>query len=66
MLYEHVSQSPLVLLKWRCLSLADRVDGMMRTMTVDKLIKTLPIIQNQLDALLDFQVGCMVVVLSSP
>uniref|UniRef100_A0A8K9X349 Phosphatidylinositol-binding clathrin assembly protein n=1 Tax=Oncorhynchus mykiss TaxID=8022 RepID=A0A8K9X349_ONCMY len=31
------------------------VDGMMRTMTVDKLIKTLPIIQNQLDALLDFQ-----------
>ncbi|XP_038862099.1 phosphatidylinositol-binding clathrin assembly protein-like [Salvelinus namaycush] len=31
------------------------VDGVMRTMTVEKLIKTLPIIQNQLDALLDFQ-----------
>uniref|UniRef100_A0A3P8XK09 Phosphatidylinositol-binding clathrin assembly protein n=1 Tax=Esox lucius TaxID=8010 RepID=A0A3P8XK09_ESOLU len=31
------------------------VDGVMRTMNVEKLIKTLPIIQNQLDALLDFQ-----------
>uniref|UniRef100_A0A3Q3FYS0 Si:ch211-200p22.4 n=1 Tax=Kryptolebias marmoratus TaxID=37003 RepID=A0A3Q3FYS0_KRYMA len=31
------------------------VDGMMRTMNTEKLIKTLPIIQNQLDALLDFQ-----------
>ncbi|XP_062309695.1 phosphatidylinositol-binding clathrin assembly protein-like isoform X1 [Osmerus eperlanus] len=31
------------------------VDGVMRTMTTEKLIKTLPIIQNQLDALLDFQ-----------
>uniref|UniRef100_A0A8C4D8H0 Phosphatidylinositol-binding clathrin assembly protein n=1 Tax=Dicentrarchus labrax TaxID=13489 RepID=A0A8C4D8H0_DICLA len=31
------------------------IDGVMRTMTTEKLIKTLPIIQNQLDALLDFQ-----------
>ncbi|KAM4565219.1 phosphatidylinositol-binding clathrin assembly protein isoform 3-T4 [Fundulus diaphanus] len=31
------------------------VDGVMRTMNTEKLIKTLPIIQNQLDALLDFQ-----------
>uniref|UniRef100_A0AAZ3PE92 Phosphatidylinositol-binding clathrin assembly protein n=1 Tax=Oncorhynchus tshawytscha TaxID=74940 RepID=A0AAZ3PE92_ONCTS len=53
--YNVLYQSSLVLVKWRCVSLADRVDGMMRTMTVDKLIKTLPIIQNQLDALLDFQ-----------
>ncbi|XP_049601939.1 phosphatidylinositol-binding clathrin assembly protein isoform X10 [Syngnathus scovelli] len=30
-------------------------DGVMRTMNTEKLIKTLPIIQNQLDALLDFQ-----------
>ncbi|XP_077402609.1 phosphatidylinositol-binding clathrin assembly protein-like [Vanacampus margaritifer] len=30
-------------------------DGVMRTMNTDKLIKMLPIIQNQLDALLDFQ-----------
>ncbi|XP_030649424.1 phosphatidylinositol-binding clathrin assembly protein [Chanos chanos] len=30
------------------------VDGVMRTMSTDKLLKTLPIIQNQLDALLDF------------
>ncbi|KAG7248246.1 hypothetical protein CRUP_030108, partial [Coryphaenoides rupestris] len=30
------------------------MDGVMRTMNVEKLIKTLPIIQNQLDALLDF------------
>lgn len=34
-----------------------RIDGVMRTMNTEKLIKTLPIIQNQLDALLDFQVG---------
>ncbi|CAF91128.1 unnamed protein product, partial [Tetraodon nigroviridis] len=32
------------------------IDGVMRTMNPEKLIKTLPIIQNQLDALLDFQV----------
>ncbi|XP_014062886.1 phosphatidylinositol-binding clathrin assembly protein isoform X6 [Salmo salar] len=31
------------------------IDGVMRTMSIEKLIKTLPIIQNQLDALLDFQ-----------
>ncbi|KAJ8282768.1 hypothetical protein COCON_G00052870 [Conger conger] len=30
-------------------------EGVMRTMNAEKLIKTLPIIQNQLDALLDFQ-----------
>lgn len=30
------------------------VDGVMRTMVTEKLLKTLPIIQNQLDALLDF------------
>ncbi|KAJ8351293.1 hypothetical protein SKAU_G00227690 [Synaphobranchus kaupii] len=31
------------------------VDGVMRSMNTEKLIKTLPIIQNLLDALLDFQ-----------
>lgn len=36
-----------------------RIDGVMRTMNTEKLIKTLPIIQNQLDALLDFQVLCV-------
>ncbi|NXG34817.1 PICAL protein, partial [Dromaius novaehollandiae] len=30
------------------------IDGVMRTMNAEKLVKTLPIIQNQLDALLDF------------
>ncbi|KAM7043345.1 phosphatidylinositol-binding clathrin assembly protein-like isoform 4-T4 [Acridotheres tristis] len=30
------------------------IDGVMRTMNPEKLLKTLPIIQNQLDALLDF------------
>ncbi|XP_075429552.1 phosphatidylinositol-binding clathrin assembly protein isoform X5 [Ascaphus truei] len=30
------------------------IDGVMRTMITEKLLKTLPIIQNQLDALLDF------------
>lgn len=34
-----------------------RAEGVMRTMNTDKLIKTLPTIQNQLDALLDFQVN---------
>lgn len=33
-----------------------RTDGVMRTMSIEKLMKTLPIIQNQLDALLDFEV----------
>ncbi|XP_071613580.1 phosphatidylinositol-binding clathrin assembly protein-like isoform X2 [Heliangelus exortis] len=32
-------------------------DGVMRTMNAEKLLKTLPIIQNQLDALLDFDVS---------
>lgn len=39
-----------------CVSGSFRIDGVMRTMNTEKLIKTLPIIQNQLDALLDFQV----------
>ncbi|XP_041051424.1 phosphatidylinositol-binding clathrin assembly protein isoform X3 [Carcharodon carcharias] len=30
------------------------MDGVMRTMNTEKLLKTLPLIQNQLDALLDF------------
>lgn len=34
-----------------------RIDGVMRTMNAEKLLKTLPIIQNQLDALLDFDVS---------
>lgn len=38
------------------LCLFTRADGVMRTMNTEKLIKTLPVIQNQLDALLDFQV----------
>jgi len=47
--------------KWRVLiclfiCLWSSIDGVMRTMNTEKLIKTLPIIQNQLDALLDFQV----------
>uniref|UniRef100_A0AC35G122 ENTH domain-containing protein n=1 Tax=Panagrolaimus sp. PS1159 TaxID=55785 RepID=A0AC35G122_9BILA len=33
-----------------------RDDGTLRTMHADKLIKTLPILQNQMDALLEFQV----------
>lgn len=35
---------------------SSRADGVMRTMNTEKLIQTLPHIQNQLDALLDFQV----------
>ncbi|XP_014679142.1 PREDICTED: phosphatidylinositol-binding clathrin assembly protein LAP-like, partial [Priapulus caudatus] len=30
-------------------------DGMLRTMGTDKLLKTLPVLQNQVDALLDFE-----------
>ncbi|VDN95718.1 unnamed protein product [Brugia pahangi] len=33
-----------------------REDGLLRTMNADKLLKTLPILQNQIDALLEFQV----------
>ncbi|KAH7726921.1 Protein UNC-11 e [Aphelenchoides avenae] len=33
-----------------------REDGLLRTMNVDKLLKTLPILQKQIDALLEFQV----------
>ncbi|XP_032075159.1 phosphatidylinositol-binding clathrin assembly protein isoform X4 [Thamnophis elegans] len=32
-------------------------DGVMRTMNTEKLVKTVPIIQNQMDALLDFNVN---------
>ncbi|NXF96358.1 PICAL protein, partial [Eubucco bourcierii] len=32
-------------------------DGVMRTMSTEKLLKTVPIIQNQMDALLDFNVN---------
>lgn len=35
---------------------SSRADGVMRTMNTEKLMQTLPHIQNQLDALLDFQV----------
>lgn len=38
---------------------------MMRTMNPEKLLKTLPIIQNQLDALLDFDVSTLSSVLSN-
>ncbi|KAI6241427.1 ENTH domain-containing protein [Aphelenchoides fujianensis] len=33
-----------------------REDGLLRTLTTDKLLKTFPILQNQIDALLEFQV----------
>ncbi|XP_073719415.1 phosphatidylinositol binding clathrin assembly protein b isoform X9 [Misgurnus anguillicaudatus] len=33
------------------------VDGVMRSMNTEKLLKTIPIIQNQMDALLDFNVN---------
>uniref|UniRef100_A0A2K6KFY3 Phosphatidylinositol-binding clathrin assembly protein n=1 Tax=Rhinopithecus bieti TaxID=61621 RepID=A0A2K6KFY3_RHIBE len=34
-----------------------KADGVMRTMNTEKLLKTVPIIQNQMDALLDFNVN---------
>lgn len=37
--------------------LHNRADGVMRTMSTEKLLKTVPIIQNQMDALLDFNVS---------
>lgn len=36
-----------------------RADGVMRTMNTDKLLKTMPLIQNQMDALLDFNVSSL-------
>lgn len=47
-----------------CLLLC-RIDGVMRTMNPEKLLKTLPIIQNQLDALLDFDVSTLNLMLSN-
>lgn len=38
----------------------NRADGVMRTMSTEKLLKTVPIIQNQMDALLDFNVSLTV------
>lgn len=35
----------------------NRSDGLMRTMNTEKLLKTIPIIQNQMDVLLDFNVS---------
>lgn len=37
-----------------------RSDGVMRTMNTEKLLKTIPIIQNQMDVLLDFNVSSSV------
>jgi hypothetical protein len=34
-----------------------RDDGMLRTLHTDKLLKTMPILQSQIDALLEFQVN---------
>lgn len=34
-----------------------RAEGAMRTMTVEKLLKGMPILQSQIDALLDFEVS---------
>lgn len=34
-----------------------RSDGVMRTVNTEKLLKTIPIIQNQMDVLLDFNVS---------
>lgn len=36
-----------------------RADGVMRTMSTEKLLKTLPIVQNQMDSLLDFNVSVL-------
>lgn len=37
--------------------LRGRAEGAMRTMTVEKLLKGMPILQSQIDALLDFDVS---------
>lgn len=43
----------------------NRADGVMRTMSTEKLLKTVPIIQNQMDALLDFNVSFSSMYISS-
>ncbi len=40
-----------------CFSLYVRTEGVMRTMTVEKLLKGMPTLQSQIDALLDFDVS---------
>lgn len=42
-----------------CIFSLCRSDGVMRTMNTEKLLKTVPIIQNQMDVLLDFNVSCL-------
>lgn len=51
------SLSPRCPLLLRLATCPRRVDGVMRTMNTEKLLKTIPIIQNQMDALLDFNVS---------
>lgn len=38
-------------------SLCLRAEGVMRTMSVEKLLKGMPTLQSQIDALLDFEVS---------
>lgn len=42
---------------FNCFPSLCRSDGVMRTMNTEKLLKTVPIIQNQMDVLLDFNVS---------
>lgn len=54
-----------VLIVWNIVYLfTPRADGVMRTMNTEKLLKTLPIVQNQMDSLLDFNVSWLIVCLT--
>lgn len=43
--------------QFRSVSLHLRAEGVMRTMSVEKLLKGMPTLQSQIDALLDFEVS---------
>ena len=42
----------------RIVSVFRKEDGLLRTMSAEKLLKTVPTLQQQLDALLEFDVSC--------
>ena len=42
---------------WRCEVVCVSAEGVMRTMSTDKLMKGMPTLQGQIDALLEFEVS---------
>lgn len=54
---DYVGVSLSVSILTSSVSVCVRAEGAMRTMSVEKLLKGMPILQSQIDALLDFDVS---------